>query len=374
MKYKLAFVCFAVTVTFFPILLFSQDRNQKIDAFILKTHQDKLFNGVILVAEKGELIYTKAIGCANMEWNVPHKLNSKFKLASVSKQFTCMLILQLVKDGIINLDAKISEYLPDYPAGQGSKVSIRNLMSHTSGIPNYSNFDNWYSELWMQEYSAEEFLGLFKNLELEFEPGSRFGYSNSGYHVLAAIIERVCGKPFEQVMDERIFQPLNMTDSGCIDVNTVVPLMSSAYEYWESRFTRSDYFNPTTAKGAGSVYSTARDLWKWHKALSGSTLIPRRLTDEFMSKQIDITYDLGYGFGLEVGQVRIDGVAHDYIGHTGAYPGFHSLYAWFPQTDRFIVILNNTGRTKLVFFRGEIIKILEGGDHHNVPPLSPAKG
>ena len=363
-------VCLAVLAASLSISASPQERIARLDEFISEAHEYRLFNGVILVGEQGEVVYSKATGLANMEWNVPHGLNSKFKLASISKQFTCMLILQLVEEGKVSLDSKIADYLPDYPVEQGSKVSIRNLMSHTSGIPNYTNFDNWYSELWLRGYSAEEFLELFNHLDLEFVPGSRFEYSNSGYHVLAAIVEQMRGKPFSEVMTERIFRPLEMTDSGCIDINTVVPRMSSPYEYWDFRFTRSDFFNPTTAKGAGSVYSTALDLWKWQKALVSNKLISATLTSEMMTKQISIRDDFGYGLGLATGRVEINGVQHDYVGHTGAYPGYNSLYVWFPGADRLLVVLNNTGRTKLDLIRDATMTILEGGDFHIRPPLA----
>ena len=353
----------------------TKDSNQlvrvsKIDEFISKAYEYKILNGVIQVAEKDEIIFSKAIGLANIEWNIPHKMDSKFKLASVSKQFTCMLILQLVDEGKINLDRKITDYLPDYPKRQGSKISIRHLMSHTSGIPNYSNFDNWYTELWVKEYSDNEFLELFRNLDLEFEPGTRFNYSNSGYRILATIIEELYNKPFEVVMHEKIFKPLNMTNSGCIDINTIVPQMTSPYEYWNFTFTRSDYYSPTTTLGAGSVYSTMNDMWKWHKALIGSTLISKQLTNEMMSKQINVRNDYGYGLGLFVGNVYIKGKKHEYIGHTGAYAGFHSLYAWFPQSERFILVMNNTGHTQLGFIRNEIMNILDGDDYQILPELS----
>ncbi|NPD47273.1 serine hydrolase [Lentimicrobium sp. S6] len=346
------------------------DRATKIGEFISKANEYKILNGAVQVVEKDEIIYSNAIGLANIEWNIPHNIDSKFKLASVSKQFTCMLILQLVDEGKINLDGKITDYLPDYPAEQGSKVSIRNLMSHTSGIPNYSSFDNWYTELWVKEYSNKEFLDLFKNLDLEFEPGSRFKYSNSGYRILATIVEKIYAKPFEQVMHEKIFEPLDMTNSGCLDINTIVPQMASPYEYWKFTFTRSDYYNPTTTVGAGSVYSTMNDLLKWHKALISSTLISKQLTDEMMSRQINVRNDYGYGFGLFVGNVNINGNIHKYIGHTGAYAGFHSLYAWFPQSERFIIMMNNTGYTKLGFIRNEIMNILDGNDYQILPELS----
>ncbi len=360
MKKKIIFICVVLNILFFSVAIFSQDRISRIDEFILKSHQNKELNGVIFIAENRRKIYSKAIGLANIEWNVPHKIDSKFKIASVSKQFTCMLILQLVNEGKIKLDTKVIDYLPDYPVKQGSRISIRNLMSHSSGIPNYTNFKNWYSELWIKEYSTKEFINLFKNLELEFEPGNRFNYSNSGYRLLTAIIEKICKKPFNQVINERIFKPLNMKDSGCIDINTIVPKLAYPYEYWKSKFTRSDYFNPTTAVGVGSIYSTAADLWKWHKALMDNKLISKKLTNEMLKKQVNITDEIGYGFGLSIGKVKIKEKKYDFIEHTGAYPGFNTLYVWFPQEKRLILIFNNTGHTKLRFIRNELIKILDG--------------
>ena len=161
-----------------------------------------------------------------------------------------------------------------------------------------------------------------------------------------------------------------MTNSGCFDINTIVPQMASPYEYWDFQFTRSDYHSPTTVLGAGSVYSTMDDMWKWHKALISSTLISKSLTNEMMSMQINVRNNYGYGFGFFVGNVNINTNTYEYIGHTGAYPGFHSLYAWFPQSERFILVMNNTGHTRLNFIRDEIMKILEGGDYHILPELS----
>jgi CubicO group peptidase (beta-lactamase class C family) len=370
MKFKIVVTNILLTTAFFISINYSQDRISKLDEYINRLNEYKLFNGVVLVAEKGKIIFEKSVGNANMEWKVPHTIDSKFQIASISKQFTCMLVLQLVNERLIDLEGKINDYLPDYPAKQGSIITIRNLMCHSSGIPDHSKLKNWYTDLWLQEYTTAELLALFQNLDLEFAPGSRYSYCRSGYTVLAAIIEKVCGKPLDKVLRERIFLPLKMKDSGCIDINSVVYKMSSPYEYWNFNFTRSDYMNPTTTVGGGSIYSTAYDMLKWHKALTESKLIPSSLTKQMMTEQIKTPSGMGYGFGLILDKVEINGRIHDFIGHTGAYPGFNSMYMWEPATERVILMFNNTGYTKLISFRNEITKILEDESYVLIPSIA----
>jgi len=336
-----------IIFTFIGKTVLAQDLQSTLDKIITDAHEKNMFNGVVLVAEKGEVIFTKAIGYANMEWRVPHTLDSKFQIASVSKQFTCNLILQLVDEGKIKLDATINDYLPNYPDKQGSIVTIRHLMSHTSGIPNYSNFSNWYSELWTKDYEPDEFLNEFNTMDLEFEPGSKFQYSNSGYFVLGQIIEKITGKPFNKVVVERIIEPLGLINSGVVDVNSIVPQMSSPYEYWNEKFTRSDYYSVTHNAGTGFIYTTAQDLFKWHLSQIKSNLISLSLTEEMMKKQIIIDSYMAYGFGLFIGELTYGNKQVTLIGHEGAYPGFNVQSFWYPDSDRVIILMNNAGRTKL---------------------------
>lgn len=343
--------------------LSAQELQSKLDKIIDAANEQHVFNGVVLVAEKGEIVFTKAIGYANIEWEVPHTLDSKFQIASVSKQFTCNLILQLVDEGKIKLDAKINDYLPDYPSGQGSKVTISHLMAHTSGIPNYSNLKNWYSELWIKELKPGELLKSFNNLDLEFEPGSKFSYSNSGYFILGQIIEKVTGKSFEKVVAERIIEPLGLKNTGVTDINSIVPRMSYPYEYWKGRFTRSDYYSVTHNTGTGFIYTTALDLFKWHLSMINSELISLRLTKEMMKKQIVIDSQMAYGFGLFIGEVTYGEKPVAFIEHEGAYPGFITRYSWFPDSDRVIILMNNTGRTQLGLLKKCIYLTLDDSKH-----------
>ena len=155
----------------------------------------------MLVAENGEIIYKNGFGQANIEWNIPNKPDTKHRLASISKQFTAMAIVQLVAENKLALDQPITTYLPDYPKATGDSVTIHHLLTHTSGIPNYTSFPN-YREVMRAPHSTMELVSLFADLPLEFSPGEQFAYSNSGYVLLGVIIEKITGKSYEQVLQD----------------------------------------------------------------------------------------------------------------------------------------------------------------------------
>src|SRR6266446_8440843 len=179
---------------------FAQDKAGKIDQLISLYNKYGQFNGSALVADNGKVIYQKGVGLANMEWNIPNTPGTKFRLGSITKQFTATLILQLVEQGKIKLDGKLSDYLPDYRKDTGAKVTIHNLLSHTSGVPSYTSLPGFFSNVSRNPFAVDDFIKKYASGDLEFEPGTKFVYSNSGYFLLGAIIEKVTGKPYEQVL------------------------------------------------------------------------------------------------------------------------------------------------------------------------------
>jgi CubicO group peptidase (beta-lactamase class C family) len=178
---------------------FAQQNVQKIDRLLKQYYDYGQFNGSILVAERGKIIYEKGFGMANMEWAIPNQPDTHFRIGSVTKQFTAALVLQLVEEGKIKLDGKITDYLPDYRKDTGGKVTIHQLLNHTSGIPDYTHRPDFSAEISRNPYRVADFVKKFASGDLEFEPGSKFNYSNSGYSVLGAIIERVTWKSDETV-------------------------------------------------------------------------------------------------------------------------------------------------------------------------------
>src|SRR6266536_2917387 len=208
----LALVLLAVLA--FQVSVRAQDKVTKIDQLVSLYNKYGQFNGSVLVADNGKVIYKKGFGLANMEWNIPNQTDTKFRLGSITKQFTATLILQLVEQGKIKLDGKLTDYLPEYRKDTGDKVTVRNLLSHTSGIPSYTSLPGFIQNQTRDPYTVSAFVKKYTSGDLEFEPGSKFSYDNSGYFLLGAIIERVTGKPYEEALKQRIFDPLGMKDSG----------------------------------------------------------------------------------------------------------------------------------------------------------------
>ena len=354
--------------------IFAQDKVKKIDEFIKKCNEFRIFNGVVLVAEKGKTIYENAMGPANREWDIPNKTDTKFMIGSVSKQFTAMVILQLVEEEKLQLEDKISKFIPYYPKEKADKITVHHLLCHSSGIPLMTKlYNDFYTDIWVKEYTDEEYVKLFCDFEHEFEPGARFMYNSAGYYLLAVIIEKITGKKFDKVLKEKIFEPLEMKNTGCNDGFTIVPEMAAGYEYWNFRFMKTGFSSAGFHKGAGSMYTTAGDMFKWWKALHSEKLVSGKYLDLMFEKHMPL-YRAGYGYGLVIGNKDLAGTGEDimFIEHNGYYPGFNCVFTWLTENDDLILTLTNSAYNDYVFIRNEIIKIMHGLDYNLPRPFSLA--
>ena len=221
--------------TFFSLVAFqsqalAQDKAAKIDELMAQYHKNNQFMGTVLVAESGKVIYKKGFGYANVEWEIPNTTDTRFRIGSITKQFTAMLILQLVEQGKVKLDGKVTDYLPDYRKETGDRVTVHHLLNHTSGIPSYTGMPTFFKDVSRNPYGVEEFVKKYASGDLEFEPGSKFVYNNSGYFLLGAIIEKVTGKPYDQVLKENILDPLGMKDTGYDRHDTIIKKRASGYQ------------------------------------------------------------------------------------------------------------------------------------------------
>ncbi|MEL6593113.1 MAG: serine hydrolase domain-containing protein, partial [Bacteroidota bacterium] len=268
----------------FCLLLFSfakiqaQDKAATMDSLMRVYAQYGQFNGSVLVAQKGKIVYEDAFGYANFEWDVPNTIDTRFRLASVSKQFTAMLIMQLVAEGKLALNEPISTYLPDYPKAQADKVRLHHLLTHSSGIPNFTSFPA-YRKMMRQPISVEALVATFADSALEFTPGERFAYSNSGYALLGYIIEQVGGQSYEEAMQQRIFEPLGMKNSGYAHNQPIIKKRASGYNQNAGQFTNANHIEMTVPYAAGGLYSTVGDLQLWDQALYGEKLLPAKYRD-----------------------------------------------------------------------------------------------
>ncbi len=348
----------------FPSALFAATHAEKIDALLSAYNKQRYFNGSALVAERGSVILRKGYGLANMEWQIPNGPDTKFRLGSITKQFTSMVIMQLVSEGKINLDEKITTYLPDYRKDTGGKVTVRNLLTHTSGIPSYTSIPGFIQNHTRDPYNVADFVKKYTSGDLEFEPGSKFSYDNSGYFLLGAIIERVTGKPYERAVKERILDPLAMKDSGYDHTATLIPKRAAGYVLTPNGYENAPYLDMSVPYAAGSLYSTVDDLYKWDRALYTDTLLRADLKKTMFTPLLE-----NYAFGWAVRAMKLDDGKTEVatIGHNGGINGFNTVEIRMPEREDLIVLLDNTSRgDKLDAAAKGIADIL-----HDIEPPAP---
>ncbi len=341
----------------FPVS--AKNKADKIEGLLKLYYDYGKFNGTALVAEGGRIIYKKGFGLANMEWNIPNRPDTKFRLGSITKQFTSMLILQLVEEGKLSLDGKLFEYLPYYREDTGGKVTIHHLLTHTSGIPSYTNLPNFTAEVSRDPYGVEEFVKKYCSGDLEFEPGARFNYNNSGYFILGAVIEKITGQPYEKVLREKIFKPLGMKNSGYDRHGPIIPDRAAGYEQSLEGYTNAPYLDMSLPYAAGSLYSTAEDLFIWDQALYADKLLSAK-TKELLFRPYVPMGGAAYGYGWGVGKKRRLQSKQEVlvISHAGGINGFNTLIERYVDDRHLIVLLNNTGGTALREMSTAIFRIL----------------
>ncbi|HYG08625.1 MAG TPA: serine hydrolase [Pyrinomonadaceae bacterium] len=319
----------------------SGDKAARIDEYLTRANKIGQFNGAALVAENGKVIYKKGLGLANMEWNVPNETDTKFRLASITKQFTAALILQLVEQGKLKLDGKLSEYLPDYRKDVGDKVTIHHLLTHTSGIPSYTSRPKFLEEVSRNPQTVTEFVKQYASGDLEFEPGSKFRYNNSGYFLLGAIIEKIHGKPYEQVIKENIFDPLGMKNSGYDRHSTLLSKRASGYQKTPAGYVNAPYLDMSIPYAAGSLYSTVEDLYLWDQALYTDKIISAKNREVMYKPFLD-----NYAYGWNISKVSFGQSKEtvNSISHTGGIHGFSTIIVRYPEQKNLIVLLDNTSQ------------------------------
>jgi CubicO group peptidase (beta-lactamase class C family) len=343
---KLIAVC--ILAQLFTFHVAAQDKAKKIDQLLSKYNEYGQFNGSALVSENGKVIFKKGYGSANMEWNIPTQPDTKFRLGSISKQFTAFLIIKLAEEGKLKLDVPISTYLPDYPKANGDKITIHHLLTHTSGTPNYTSAPNFFKEKSRNPYTPEEFVKTFSSLPLEFTPGEKFNYSNSGYFLLGYIIEKISGKTYEQYLQEVILTPLKMTNTGYDHSDIILKNRAAGYEKQGRKIVNSAYLDMSIPYAAGSLYSTVEDLYLWDQALYTNKLLSQKSMDLLFKPYISTGGDDSYGYGWFLEEVpNGDKAKLKIIEHGGGINGFNTIISRVPADKNLVVLLNNTGGTIL---------------------------
>jgi CubicO group peptidase (beta-lactamase class C family) len=288
---------------------------------------------------------------------VPNSPSTKFRLGSLTKQFTAASILLLEDRGKLKVDDPVKKFMPDAPPAW-AKITIFNLLTHTSGIPDLTGFPDWQS-LEPFPSTPEKLVARFRDKPLDFQPGEKFSYSNSGYVLLGYLIERISGQPYGDFIQDNIFTPLGMSDSGCASTSIITLHIASGYSPSKSGLVDADFVDPSVLFSSGGIYSTTEDLLRWEGGLFG-----RRLLSAASLQKMTTPFKGDYAFGL--GVLTING--HKTIGHTGGIEGFNTALNYYPDDKLTIVVLANQSNkapleieTKLAaFVHGESVELPPG--------------
>ncbi|MAY21780.1 MAG: serine hydrolase [Flavobacteriaceae bacterium] len=335
---------------------------QEIDSLITTFHAYGGFNGSVLVAHEGNVVFQKGYGPAHREWDIANAPDTKFRIASLTKPFTAMLTLQLVAEGTLELHVPISGYLPEYPLPQGNQITLHHLLSHTSGLvrdlPQRDSLPKY-----PDRQRLPEVVGQFSQLPIQFPPGERFAYSNCGYSLLGYILETVTGQSYESLLQERILDPLQMKDTGIDKHRPLIKKRAQGYFKSFGEYYHANYIDTSPITAVGNMYSTVEDLNKWAAATRSTTLLPEAYWELILTKQAeDVQYGGYYGYGWELLEKPVGTSERKVatLGHSGATEGFCALYTYLPETKSAIILLSNHRRAYLNTLTTALTGILYG--------------
>jgi CubicO group peptidase (beta-lactamase class C family) len=330
---KTAKITLGLLLLFAPLVAVtagSTDFGLEADNYLKKLTQEEAFSGAVLVATNGNVVFAQGYGLANREHDIANTTNTIFRLGSVTKQFTAMSILMLQEDHKLNVTDLISQYVEGSPEAWRA-ITIHHLLTHAAGIPNFTEFsDNLRFERLPTTVAAT--VSRFKDKPLEFEPGTKMHYSNSGYVLLGYIIEKVTGKSYGEFLAERIFRPLGMTQSGYDHPANILPGRASGYSKLGTNIINCIPFAMDTPHAAGALYSTVGDLLIWDQALYSERLISAKALEAMFTPFKD-NYCYGWfhdKFGGRIG-----------YGHGGGISGFVTQVIRFPKEKAYVVVLSN---------------------------------
>ena len=370
MKNALIRLCSAaVLISLTNTAAVANEKAARIDLLLQQYRDLGQFSGAALVADAGSIVLREGYGIANREWQIPNSPETRYLVGSLTKSFTALAVIQMADEGTLELDAKISHYLPDYRADTGSRISLRQLLTHTDGLPNYTaDVRFWQSYEGDVPYSTSEFVARYCSGDLQFEPGSQYRYGNSGYSILGAIIESVDGVSYADAVARRILEPLGMGNTGQHNGRATLDKRATGYEV------SIDGYRPAAPlyknlRAAGSMHSTVDDLLLYVRAIAGDEFVPGEVKTTLLETR-EGAVEGTFAYGWNVGEWSADGAAAGkrYVAANGEINGFNALLLHLPADDRTIVLLNNTGETDLTGIAADVLRLL---DDIEVPAPEP---
>ncbi|GAA4869030.1 serine hydrolase domain-containing protein [Luteimonas vadosa] len=331
----------------------AQTKTERIHALMAHYHALGRLHGAVLVAQDGKVVYEGGFGQADATWGIANAADVRYHVASVTKVLTAVLVLQQVERGTLRLDAPVAGYLPDFPVPIDARITVDHLLSNRSGLVDYVNDldgDEYMARYEHRRVPAETLVAEMLQRPLEFAPGERFDYSNTGYVLLEVLLESVTGRPYCDLLREEVFAPAGMAASGCVSYEPVVARMATAYKRENGQLAHAPFFHALHADGV--AYSTVRDLFRFDEALrAGRLLSPAmqavmatpRIGDDRIGNFFGPGLEHFYGYGLEIhqrpGASPADRVT--VVGHSGYYLGWSARLWRVPEDGIAIIVLNN---------------------------------
>ncbi len=326
---------------------------EKIPDILDEIDSKEHLSGAVLVGQDGQVIFQKAYGIANRSFGIENNLDTKFLIGSLTKQFTAVLVMQLVENGQLILDEPITKYLPNFRTETGDKITIRHLLTHTHGIPNADLTERY------KPMTKEEFVKEYGEENLEFEPGAQFEYSGIvGYYLIGVILEKVTNKDFAELLQENILEPLDMKNTGYYSQDTIQQNLATGYIQKENNFLNAPYWDMSQSFSAAGMYSTVGDLFKWDQALRGTQIISKASLKEIVTPFKD---EIRYGFAWFINDPEISGKKRLFAGHNGGANGFKSQIMRGINEDLVVIYLSNSD--KYVEIRFPIIEAILSDGH-----------
>lgn len=304
----------------------------RIDEYMGAAVRFNHFSGSVLVARDGPPVLSKGYGMANYELGVPNTPQTVFRLGSITKPFTAAAVMLLQERGKLSVGDSVCKYLSDCPAAW-QPVTLRHLLTHTSGIKNFTDLPD-YPKTMALPATHEEMLARFKDRPLEFAPGEKYTYSNSGYYLLGVVIERASGKAYADFLRENIFEPLGMTSTGYDSNSLLIRNRASGYRMQGDSLVNAAYIDMSVPFAAGALYSSVEDLLRWDQAFYTEKLLTRRSLEEMLTP---FKEERGYGWGV---RKRFD---RQVVEHDGGINGFVSSLSRFPADRLTVIVLSNNG-------------------------------
>ncbi len=358
-----------ILISVFLSTAFSQDISEDIDELMTEYYNNEKFNGTILVKKGNKILYENAFGLANREWNIPNEIDSKFLIGSLSKPFTAFMTLILVDEGLIDLNGTIDAYLPDYSGIGKDKITIHQLLTHTSGLPDLGQINNFGKKRIRWIYSSGEYVDLINELDSIYNPNEGFKYNNLAYNILALICEEVSNVEFGDLLYQRIFKPLQMNNTTLdknLDIDTK---RASGYE-WHllEGYMHPSYIENCHIKGLGGILTTVEDLNLFSKeCFTEQKLLPKTLYKKMFTPHVKDWQNYGYGWWIISKQIKNDSLW--IISHGGSIDGYKSYLTRVVNDSLSIILLRNSymrtelGNIDMYHITNQIINIIYNHDY-----------